>query len=105
MATKFAAGEVLVLATEEDCSGRSNSENREGIDGAIHAYRGMTRFSTEGLEDVGAVKAIPGPGPCRFSTKRISRVAENELQEEDRFPSGKVLHATCMLPFDCMHVE
>ena len=85
MATKFAAREVLVLATEDDCSGRSNSENREGIDGAIHAYRGMTRFSTEGLEDVGAVmgEAIPGPGPCRFSTKRISRVAENELQEED----------------------
>ena len=84
MATKFAAREVLVLATEDDCSGRSNSENREGIDGAIHAYRGMTWFSTEGLEDVGAVmgEAIPGPGPCRFSTKRISRVGE--LQEEDR---------------------
>ena len=82
MATKFAAREVLVLATENDCSGRSNSENREGIDGAIHAYRGMTRFSTEG---VGAVmgEAIPGPGPCRFSTKRISRFAENEFQEED----------------------
>ena len=64
MATKFAAREVLVLATEDDCSGRSNSENREGIDGAIHAYRGMTKFSTEGLEDVGAVmgEAIPGPG-------------------------------------------
>ena len=29
MATKFAAREVLVLATEDDCSGRSNSENRE----------------------------------------------------------------------------
>ena len=53
MATKFAAREVLVLATEDDCSGGSNSENRESIDGAIHAYRGKTRFSTEGLEDVG----------------------------------------------------
>ena len=52
MATKFAAREVLVLATEDDCSGRFNSENREGIDGTIHAYRGKTRFSTEGLEDV-----------------------------------------------------
>ena len=51
MATKFAAREVLVLATEDDCFGRSNSENREGTDGAIHAYRGMTRFSTEGLEE------------------------------------------------------
>ena len=40
MATKFAAREVLVLATEDDCSGRSNSENRESVDGAIHAYRG-----------------------------------------------------------------
>ena len=59
MATKFAAREVLVLATEDDCSGRSNSENREGIDGATHAYRGMTRFSTEGLEDVGAVMEKP----------------------------------------------
>ena len=55
MATKFAAREVLVLATEDDCSGRSNSENRESIDGAIHAYRGKIRFSTEGSEDVGAV--------------------------------------------------
>ena len=62
MATKFAAREVLVLATEDDCSGRFNSENREGIDGAIHAYRGKTRFVTEGLEDVGAImgEAIPG---------------------------------------------
>ena len=84
MAT-FAAREVLVLATEDDCSGRSNSENRESIDGAIHAYRGKTRFSIEGLEDVGAVmgEAIPGPGPS-FSTRRISLVAEDELQEEDR---------------------
>ena len=85
MATKFAAREVLVLATEEDCFGRSNSENSESIDGAIHAYRGKTRFSMEGLEDVGAVmgEAIPGPGPCSFSTSRISWVAEDELQEED----------------------
>ena len=52
MATKFAAREVLVFATEDDCSGRFNSENREGIDGTIHAYRGKTRFSTEGLEDI-----------------------------------------------------
>ena len=81
MATKFAAREVLVLATEDDCSGRSHSENREGIDRAIHAYRGKTRFSTEGLEDVGAImgEAIPGPGPCSFSTKRISWVAEDDL--------------------------
>ena len=35
MATKCAAREVLVLATKDDCSGRSNSENREGIDGAM----------------------------------------------------------------------
>ena len=59
MATKFAAREVLVLATEDDCSGRSNSENRESIDGAIHAYRGKTKFSTEGLEDVGAIWEKP----------------------------------------------
>ena len=86
MATKFAAREVLVIATEDDCSGRSNSENRESIDGTIHAYQGKTRFSTEGLEDVGAVmgEAIPGPGPCSFSTRRISLVAVDELQEEDR---------------------
>ena len=85
MATKFAAREVLVLTTEDDCSGRSNSENRESIDGAIHDYRGKTRFSTEGMEDVGAVmeEPIPGPGPCSFSTRRISWVAEDELQEED----------------------
>ena len=59
MATKFAVREVLVLATEDDCSGRSNSENRESIDGTIHAYRGKTRFSTEGLENVGAVMGEP----------------------------------------------
>ena len=28
-------------------------------------------------------EAIPGPGPCSFSTRRISWVAEDELQEED----------------------
>ena len=41
-----------------------NIEKREVIDGAISAYRGKTRFSTEGLEDVRAVvgEAIPGPG-------------------------------------------
>ena len=86
MATKFAARDVSVLATEEDCSGRSISENREGIDGAIHAYRGKTRFSTKGLEDVRAVmgEAIPGPGPCSFSTRRISWVSEDELLEEEQ---------------------
>ena len=38
----------------------------------------------EGLEDVGAVmgEAIPGPGPCSYSTRRISWVSEDELQEE-----------------------
>ena len=74
-----------MLATEDDRSGRSNSENRESIDGAIHAYRGKTRFSTEGL-DIRAImgEAIPGPGPCSFSTRSISWVAEDELQEEDR---------------------
>ena len=99
MATKFAAGEILVLATEDNCSGRSNSKNREGIDGAIHDYRGKTRFSTEGLEDVGAVmgEVIPGPGPCSFSTRRISWVSEDELQEEDQlgkqsFVSKAILH-------------
>ena len=33
-----------MLVTEDDCSGRSNSENREGIDGAICA---KTRLSME----------------------------------------------------------
>ena len=28
-------------------------------------------------------EAIPGPGPCSFSTIRTSLVAEVELQEED----------------------
>ena len=71
MAMRFPAREVLVLATEDNCSGRSNSKNREGIDGAIHAYRGKTRFSTEGFKDVKAVmgEAIPGPGPCSIYTR------------------------------------
>ena len=48
--------EVLVLATEDDCSSRSKARiERILTERAIHAYRGMTRFSTEGLEDVGAV--------------------------------------------------
>ena len=59
MATKFTTREALVLVTEDVCSGRSNSENREGIDRAIHAYRRKTRFSMEGLEDVGAVWEKP----------------------------------------------
>ena len=39
----------------------------------------------EGLEDVGAImgEAIPGLGPCSFSTRRISWVSEDELQDED----------------------
>ena len=80
--TRFAAREV---ATEDYCSSQSNSENREGIDGAISAYRGKTRFSMEGFEDVGAVvgEAIPGPGPCSIYTRRISWVSEDELQKED----------------------
>ena len=43
------------------------------------------RFSSEGLEDVGTVmgEAIPGPGTCSFSARRISRVAEDELWEEN----------------------
>ena len=28
-------------------------------------------------------EAFPGPGLCSFSTRRISWVAEDELQEED----------------------
>ena len=55
MAMKCSAREVLVLATEDDCSGRSNSKNRESIDGAIRVYHGKTRFSTEGFKDVEAV--------------------------------------------------
>ena len=70
-----------MLATEDDCSCQSKSENREGIDGAIHAYSGMIRFSTEGLEDIGAVvgETIAGPGRCSFPTRRISWVAEDEF--------------------------
>ena len=75
-----------MLANNDDFSGLSNSENREGIDRAIHAYyRGKNRFSTEGLEDDGPLmgEAFLGPGPYSFSTRRISRVSEDELQEED----------------------
>ena len=49
-----------MLATDDDCSGRFNGENREGIYGAIRAYRGKTRFSTESLEDFGAVMNLLG---------------------------------------------
>ena len=53
MATSLATREVLVLATEKDCMGRSNSENREGIDEAIRAYRerpGLTRKASKTSE-------------------------------------------------------
>ena len=66
MATRVAARKVLVLATVDDCSGRSN---REDIDGAIHTYRGKTRFSMEGFEDVGAVMGEAIPGACPMSPK------------------------------------
>ena len=37
------------------------------------------------MEDVGAImgEAIRGPEPYSFSTRRMSWVAEDELQEED----------------------
>ena len=41
-----------MLATEDDCSGRSNSENRKGIDEAIRAYCRKSRFSMEGFQDL-----------------------------------------------------
>ena len=42
-------------------------------------------------------EAILGPGPCSFSTRRISWVSEDELQEEDHlgkqsFMSKAILH-------------
>ena len=47
MATKFAARELLVLATEDDCSGRSNSE---GIDGAIAERPDLAQKAWKTLE-------------------------------------------------------
>ena len=34
------------VETEDDCSGQSDSENRECIDRTTYAYRGKTGFST-----------------------------------------------------------
>ena len=45
MAMSLAAREVMVLVNKDDCISQSNSKNTEGIDGAIHAYHGKTRFS------------------------------------------------------------
>ena len=50
MATKFAAREVLVLATEDDCSGRSNSENREKLSMLIAERPGLARKAWKTLE-------------------------------------------------------
>ena len=71
MVTSLAAREVMVLVNEDDCISQSNSKNTEGIDGAIHAYHGKTRFS---MKYFGAVmgEAIPGQGPCSTYTRRIS---------------------------------
>ena len=41
MVMRLAAGEVLVLVTEGDCSSRSNSDNREGIGEAIAERPGL----------------------------------------------------------------
>ena len=72
MATMFAA---RVLANEDDCYGRSYSENREGVDGTIRAYRGKTNFSTDGFEDIVAFmgEAIPGLGPCSIYNTHVSK--------------------------------
>ena len=85
MVTRLAARKLLVLATEDNCFGRSNSENRDSIDGAICAHCRKSRFSTEGFEDFEAVmgEASPGPGHCSTYTKRIYWVSENELRKED----------------------
>ena len=58
MATGLAAGEILVLATEDDRFGRFNSENREDNYRAIRAYRGKTSFSTEGFKDFETVLVV-----------------------------------------------
>ena len=58
-----------MLATEDDCSSRSNSENREGIDGATHAMLiaerlGLARKASEPLwekpfQDQDLVASLP----------------------------------------------
>ena len=83
----------LLPETEDDCSGRSNSDNREGIDGAIHACRGKTRFSTEGLDDVGAILGEAIPGPCSFSNGRISWVFEDNYRYKHCLKGLVLLHS------------
>ena len=81
MATKFAAREVLVLATVPVGLIARIERVLMEISKLIVERPGLTQ---EGLEDVGAVirEAIPGLGPCSFSTRRISWVSEDELLQE-----------------------
>ena len=51
-----------MLATEHDCSGQSNRENREGIDGAILAEK---------------------PGLARKTWKTSEPLREKPLQDQD----------------------
>ena len=58
MATKFAAREVLVLATEDDCSCRSTRTERvlTEVSMLIAERPGL---STEGMGDIGAIWEKP----------------------------------------------
>ena len=66
MATKFAAREVLVLATED------------AVPVSLIARTSLAWKAWKTLEPL-----WEKPLPCSFSTRRISWVAEDELQEED----------------------
>ena len=73
-----------MLATEDDCSGQSISENREGIDGAICAYRGKQYLARKDSRTAKQLwEAIPETGPCNIYTRKISWVSEDEWQEEN----------------------
>ena len=51
MAMRLAAGEVLVLVTEDNSFGQSNSKIERVLMDLIHAYSGKSRFSMEVFED------------------------------------------------------
>ena len=79
---RLAAREVLVLSTKDDCSSRTNSKNREGIDGAIRAYITERPDLARKASKTSELLWDKPPGLCNTYTRRNTSVSEDELQEE-----------------------
>ena len=71
-----------MLSTKNDCSSRTNSENREGIDGTIRAYIEERPDLARKASKTSELLWEKPPGLCNTYTRRNTSVSEDELQEE-----------------------